>query len=103
MYISNILIITMLTCLCFGEDCSSNFCTCLEKTIFCENLYRTPNLVPMNKSSITTIYMNNGYLSDLEFLDEFENLSILYLMDVFVDCTLVEKANINIQGSGCPG
>ena len=103
MHTLKIVTIAMLATLCLGDDCSSDFCTCLEKTIFCENLYRTPNLVLMNKSAITTIYINNGYLSDLEFLDKFENLSTLYLMNVFVECTLVEKANVNIRGSGCPG
>ena len=98
-----IVAIAMLVTLCVGDDCSSDFCTCLENSIFCDNLYRTPDLVPVNKSAITTMYINNGYLGDLKFLDEFENLAVLYLMNVHINCTLVEKANVNIQGSGCPG
>ena len=88
---------------CRGEDCSTDLCTCLENTIICDNLYRAPDLMPMDKSTITSIYINYGYLPSLTWMNGFENLQLLSLMEVFINCTLVEKSHVKIQGSNCPG
>ena len=87
----------------FAVDDVIEQCSCQRAYIFCNELFRQPQLVVPHPENIIRIYINKGYLPSLTFLKDFQNLQFLHLDKVIISCDLVQTASVPVTGTDCPG
>ena len=85
-----------------SNDCGQ-LCVCLEEYVFCQSVYKEPELQVQSPDTVIGVYINNGYLPSLGFLKAFTNLQFLELTDVSVNCSLLTGVAYRITDTDCPG